>query len=118
MKPSKFLKQDDIGAGQLVTIRTVDQHNVAASGAPDDNKWCASFNELDKPLVLNSTNMDTISIITGSLHTDGWIGKTIVLFVDPSVVYAGKRVGGIRVRAPKPGSTVAKPSAADDNLPF
>jgi hypothetical protein len=50
----------------------------------------------------------------GSDNTDDWIGKQIVLFVDPSVSFAGKIVGGIRLRAPK-GKTIAK---AEDDVPF
>ncbi|MEQ9410481.1 MAG: hypothetical protein RIK87_22290 [Fuerstiella sp.] len=30
--------------------------------------------------------------------TDHWPGKAITLWPDPSVMYAGKRVGGVRIR--------------------
>ena len=32
-------------------------------------------------------------------ESDNWIGKAVQVFMDPSVVYAGKEVGGIRIKA-------------------
>lgn len=122
MRESKFLKQSDVGAGVLMTVTGCQQHNVAASGADPELKWCLTFHEHDKPLVLNSVNAQLCAQVFGSDDTDDWMGKKIVLFTDPSVTYGGKLVGGIRVRAPK--MTVAKPKAApvevadEDNIPF
>jgi transposase len=31
--------------------------------------------------------------------TGEWVGKSLVLYCDPTVVYAGKEVGGIRIQA-------------------
>ena len=104
LKSSKFLKKEDVGEGLLVTIHSVSKHNVALEGAPDDMKWCVSFEELDKPLVLNSTNAQLIAKITGDENTDGWPGKKIVLYTDDNVSYQGKIVGGIRARAAKKAS--------------
>jgi len=101
MAPSKFLKQDDVGPGVLVTISGAKQYNVAVQGADQDMKWCLEFAELEKPLVLNITNMRLIEAALGSDDTDDWIGKQIVLYSDPSITYGGKVVGGIRVRASK-----------------
>jgi hypothetical protein len=39
--------------------------------------------------------------VFNSEDTDDWTGKKIVLYNDPNVSYAGKIIGGIRVRAPK-----------------
>jgi hypothetical protein len=112
LKSSKFLKKDDVGAGKLVTIASVHQENVAKDGADPEMKWCLSFNELDKPMVLNSTNAQVIGKITGIEDNIeiGWVGRQIVIYDDPNVSYAGKITGGIRCRAPK---TVAVP-----DLPF
>lgn len=127
MRESKFLKKEDVGAGSLMTVDSCAQFNVAKEGAPPENKWCLTFSESDKPLVLNSTNIQLCEQMFGSDDTDGWIGKKIVLYTDPSVMYAGKIVGGIRVRAPKkatPASVVAVPPPpasaplTDDDIPF
>lgn len=112
MKESKFLKKDECNPPILVTIESVHQMNVAASGAPEEMKWCVQFAEHEKPMVLNSTNAQLIAKITGSEETENWGGKKIVLYDDPSVSYAGKVTGGIRCRAPK-----NKPAAAPAPAP-
>ena len=101
MKESKFLKKEDVGDGVLVTVAKVHKENVALDGADPEYKWCASFQEVAKPMVLNGTNLDAIAEVTGSDDTDLWPGKQVVLYTDANVTFGGKRVGGIRVRAPK-----------------
>lgn len=101
MITSKFLKKEDVGNGALLTIKNVVQHDVAQQGAGPEYKWCCEFREEEKPLVLNVTNMRLLESITGSDDTDDWIGTQVVLYNDPSIMYAGKMTGGIRVRAPK-----------------
>lgn len=123
MRESKFLKQSDIGKGLLATVTGCKPHNVAAEGAEPEHKWCLEFAEVDKPMPLNFTNIQMCERIFGSDDTDHWIGKKLVLYVDPNVSYAGKLTGGIRVRAPKPGSVAPTPPPAaqpltDDEIPF
>lgn len=103
IKSSKFLKKEDVGQGVLVTIKSIHRENVAMEGAEPELKFCASFEELDKPLVINSTNGQIIAQIAGSEEEieRTWIGKQVVLYIDPNVSYGGKLIGGIRVRAPK-----------------
>lgn len=101
IRSSKFLKKEDVGSGVLVTIKSVDKQNVAMDGAEEDVKFCLHFRELDKPMVLNSTNAQLIVSITG-IEDDieaNWPGKEIVLYNDPNVSYQGRLIGGIRVRA-------------------
>lgn len=134
MRESKFLKKEDVGAGALMTVSSCEQYNVAKEGAPPEHKWCLTFEESDKPLVLNSTNIQLCERIFGSDDTDAWIGKKIVLYTDPNVSYQGKVIGGIRVRAQRvkpqpvavnaPRVVVPAPVAApvseltDDDIPF
>ncbi len=103
LKSSKFLKKEDVGEGVLVTISAVHQLNVAKEGADPDMKWCLSFHEYEKPMVLNSTNGQIIAAFTGIDDNieSAWVGKQIVLYNDPNVSYAGKLIGGIRVRQPR-----------------
>ena len=114
MRESKFLRQEDVGRGVLATITCCVQKNVAMEGADPEHKWCLMFAELDKPLVLNATNIQLAAIITGSDDTDEWIGYKVVLYTDPNVTYGGKLVGGIRIRKPKmstpPPAAATKPS--------
>ena len=98
MKSSKFLKKEDVGEGTIVTIQGVSQENVAKEGADPELKWCIHFTNLDKPMVLNSTNMQLIAKFLGSEDTDDWENKKIILYDDPNVSFGGKLTGGIRVR--------------------
>lgn len=102
LKESRFLKKEDCGpSGILVTIKEIVQENVAKEGAPEELKWCIILNEADKPFVLNSINAQLIASIAKSEETDQWAGTKIVLYNDPTVNFAGKVTGGIRVRAPR-----------------
>jgi hypothetical protein len=113
LKQSQFLKKEDVGNGVLATIRDCTQENVALPGAPEQLKWVLHFDELEKPLVLNSTNGQIIAQFIKSEETDNWIGHKIVMYSDPSIQFQGKLVGGIRVRAPRgqaaKGPATAKP---------
>lgn len=118
LKQSNFLTRADVGRGMLVTIKECHQENVAKQGAPEELRWCLTFDEAEKPLVLNSTNGQIIASITGQDDTDNWTGHKIVLYDDPNVSFGGKLVGGIRVRAPRnqpkpaPAPAPAKPAPA------
>lgn len=137
MIESKFLKKEDVDPPVLVTIDRVAQNNVAMQGADPEMKWCLYFLELDKPMVLNSTNIHLAGSACGSDDTDGWMGKQIVLYNDPNVSFGGKLTGGIRIRARKavvepvvpvrkttpavatrPLTGSAALAAMDDDIPF
>jgi len=124
LKESKFLKKEDVDPPVMVTIREVTQENTAKEGAPEELKWCVTFDELEKPMVLNVTNGQIIAKITGSEDSDDWTGHQIVLYHDPNVTFGGKLVGGIRVRAPKKTNKKATPKPPpeelqdDDEIPF
>jgi len=122
MKESKFLRKEDVGKGLLVTIANCVKQNTAMEGAPREDKWCLLYRELEKPHVLNMTNANICAQVFGSEDTDDWIGKQIVLYVDPNVSYGGKIIGGIRMRKPKvQAPPVPPPPAAmltDDEIPF
>lgn len=126
MMESKFLKKEDVDPPKLVTIRGFSQQNAGRDDAPE-MKWTMSFQELGKPMVMNSTNLQLCAQALGSEETDHWIGKQIVLYNDPSVQFQGKLIGGIRIRAPKKRPvTQAAPEPApvaaddpfDDDIPF
>lgn len=105
MKQSKYLKKEDVGNGVLVTIKSIEQQNVALETQPPEMKWVMYFKEPvngeHKPIVLNWTNIQLCARACGSDDTDQWPNKQIVLYDDPNVSYAGKITGGIRIRAQK-----------------
>lgn len=108
--PSTYLKKEDFPTPALLTIDRLERVNVAPEGQPPENKWALYFAELERALVLNSTNIQTLGALLGD-DTDNWIGHKTVAYHDPSVAYAGKLVGGIRLRAPKQQAQQAKPAA-------
>lgn len=66
-------------------------------GQDKDIKPVLKFEEDHRGLVLNQTNWGSIEAIHG-VESDMWIGKRITLYVDPNVMFGGKRVPAIRVR--------------------
>ena len=107
MIPSKYLKRDDVGRGLKVIIAGVKQENVGKEDEPEV-KWVAYFRDIEKPLVLNVTNIRLMESICKSDDTNDWTGKEVVLYDDPTIMYAGKVTGGIRVR----------PLKVEPDLPF
>lgn len=98
LKTSRFCSKDDVEPARLVTIRDCVQDNVAPADQPAELKWLLEFDEDVRPLVLNNTNGQLIARYLGSNESDDWIGKQVVLYNDPTVSFAGKVTGGIRVR--------------------
>ncbi len=111
LKDSRFLKKEDVEPDVLVTIKKYEKMNVALESVAPEEKFVLYFEELPKPLVLNSTNGQLIEMITGSDDFDDWIGKQIVLYNDKTVSFAGKITGGIRVRPIKSQET-------ESDIPF
>jgi hypothetical protein len=108
LKQSKFLAKSDFPISPtnptgaiLLTVAGYAQQNVAMESQPPEMKWVLKFAEVEKPMVLNSTNGQLIAAFTGSEDFDDWIGRQIVAYFDPSVSFGGQLKGGIRVRAPK-----------------
>lgn len=110
LKKSNFLKKNDCEPPILVTIKSYEEMNVAKEGVEPELKWALHFEELEKPLVLNSTKGQIIAGITKAEDFDGWIGHKIVLYHDPNIAFGGRLVGGIAVRAPR--NQPAKPAPA------
>jgi hypothetical protein len=78
-------------------------------------------------MVLNSTNIKRLAKACNSDDTDDWVGKQVVLYVDPDVEYAGNVVGGLRIRAhkqqPQTRTVASQPTGGkfddlDSDVPF
>ena len=95
---SKFLRKADVEPPVLVTMSELEQVNVSMPGEPAELKWALHFAELEKPLIMNSTNAELIKKITGSEDTDDWIGtkssctRTITCHLAASLLAAFARV--------------------------
>ena len=64
-----------------------------------EKKLVMHFVGKDKALILNRTNCESLEAIVGTDDYAAWVGHAVVLFTDPSVMFGGKRVGGLRSRA-------------------
>lgn len=102
LSQSKYLKKPDVTPDLTVVIESYSYDNLAQQGQPEDMMYCLHFQGDVKPFVLNKTNGELIAMTLGSKDLDHWIGKQITLYVDPTVPFQGKIVGGIRVRYIQP----------------
>ena len=102
-RETKFIQKSDVEKGVLVTIDEIRDENVAPDNQPEKMKYVVYFKEKDyNPWVPNIGSLEEIAKIAGTGDVDKWPGTVIVLYVNPDVEFAGKRVGGIRCRqAPK-----------------
>lgn len=117
---SKFLKQSDVPEDKLVTVKELKKQNVARDDEDAEYKYTIFFEEFEKGMVLNSTNIKRLAKALGD-DTDNWIGGKVVLYVDPDVEYAGQIVGGLRIRprkGTKPAPTPRQTEDFDPSIPF
>lgn len=96
---SKYLKVASLKAARTVTISAVEEEPV---GTDKQKKLVAYFDQLDQGLVLGSKEILEFMIEEFGDDSVDWVGVTLVMFVDPTVKYEGKRVGGIRFKLPEP----------------
>ncbi len=113
MKKSKYLTQRDCDPPITLTIESSGEEDVSMESGPADVKLVIRFqDEGIKPLVVNWTNQNLIAAATGSRVTEEWVGKPITLYRDPSIMYAGKPTGGIRIRVPDVAPASPLPTTA------
>jgi len=102
--PSEYLKSEDVdeaGGEMSLTIASVSkkEYTDEENGGKKEVKGQLTFVEVEKKLTLNVTNTNTLVTMFGGNDIDKtWLGKNVILYVDPHVKYAGKEVKGIRIR--------------------
>lgn len=94
--PSNYLKKTDFPQPRQLIIDAVVMENLAQDGHPADMKVVIYFNGAPKPMVANKTICMVLAAMFGP-ETNSWIGKTVEVFNDVTVVFNGA-VGGLRVR--------------------
>ena len=92
-----YLKKEDIDGPMTATLTDVWSEAVLNAGR---KKLVVSFREFEKPLILNKTNIKRLARIFETGDTTCWRGP-VTLYVEAGVEYAGRVVGGIRVRPAK-----------------
>jgi len=114
MIQSNYLKKEDIEDDTIVTIVGVKKANIAREDQEADYKWLIKFKEFEKPMVLNSTNIQLCAKACDSDNTDDWKGAQIVIYVDDSVSFGGKLVGGLRIKKLKRAKPATAAAGGDD----
>ena len=97
--PSRYLGKEDVTKPLRSTISEVRKETIQGDRGDEDKPVMVFDNPDMKPMIINSTNWEVIEAAYGP-DTDGWIGKLVEVYVDPGVMYGGRRVGGVRVRIP------------------
>lgn len=105
--PSRYLGKDDVARPQRLIVADVRIETISGDHG-DEEKAVMLFRENMKPMIVNTTNWETMEVAYGP-DTDDWIGQPVEVYVDPGVMFGGKRVGGVRVRVP--GGTTIRPPA-------
>jgi hypothetical protein len=126
---SSFLTKEDFPRPALGTIAKLSQETLKNDEGTSETKWCMHFEEYDRGLLLNKTNIRLVAAFLGN-DTNTWMGRQIVIYNDPTVAFGGRTVGGIRLRAPKnqapaqanPAPAATAPAGAfddfADDIPF
>lgn len=93
---------------KVLTIRDVINTNVKnEKNQSGEEKICVVFAELDKPMVLNSTNNETITRVIGSPNFEDWVGHKIKVGTEKVRAF-GDVWDAVRVRDEKPKETAAR----------
>jgi hypothetical protein len=114
---SKYLAKEDAGEdGLILTVKGVRMETLETDEGNED-KVVLHFQENVKPMVLNRTNAQLLGLATGAKTAGEAKGKKIVVYSDPTVVFGGKPVGGLRIKkvsgTPKPAK-----DELNDDIPF
>lgn len=104
-----YLKKEDIEGPTTVQVANV--YSEAVHDSPR-KKLMVEFREFDKPLILNKTNIKRFARIFQSGDTATWRGP-VTLYVEAGVEYAGRVVGGIRVKPAQAKPATQKRPAED-----
>ncbi len=129
--PGKYLGKGDFPQDTLCTIDHVIMEGIDNDSGDTKDKPVMYFAgasnqmlDITRGFVVNSGNWDTIEEITGQDDSEKWGGAKIVVYVDPSIMFGKKKVGGLRVRvanlsAPAQVEELTPvPAAPDDEVPF
>lgn len=112
MFPGKWLKKEDVPVPTTATISRVSREEVNADNGGKEMKVVMAFAEAHlKPMILNIGNATAVTELYGD-DSANWLGKRVEIYTDPNVMFGGKRVGGLRLRAPSQHAPQPAPVAA------
>ena len=89
-------------------IKSIKKGKVVGTGGKSSGKAMILFEGREKPLAAGTAILSQIAKLYGN-DTKAWVGQWITIYPDPTVVYGGEKVGGIRVRPAAPKQGQVKP---------
>jgi hypothetical protein len=90
VETGKFLTKGEIPHPVVDEIRDLTRETIAGK-----EKYVLHFKTL-KSLPLSQTNIRTLVESFGN-DSERWKNKSVEIYIDPSVTFAGVKVGGIRI---------------------
>lgn len=97
----------DDGKDVILTISYVREEKVTGSDGKKDDCVVCHFSERVKPMILNSTNMKTITKLFGTPYIEDWSGRRIQIGIEKVKAF-GDVVDALRVRKFIPAENVPK----------
>ena len=97
----------DDGKDVILTISYVREEKVTGSDGKKDDCVVCHFSERVKPMILNSTNMKTITKLFGTPYIEDWSGRRIRIGIEKVKAF-GDVVDALRVRKFIPAENVPK----------
>ena len=117
---SKYLSKGDVGEdGMVLTIKGFRREMIKGDDG-EEEKTVLHFAEAVKPMILNRTNSQLISVATGAKTAGEAKGRQLVVYNEATVSFGGRVTGGLRIRKiqgqPKPApGNLGDPN---DDIPF
>ena len=96
--PSQFLGKADVQTPIVGVVELVQMQDIKCDHG-NESKPVMFFSNGIKPFILNNTNWMVIEDSYGD-DSDKWAGQQVEMYFDPSIMFGGKRAGGVRVRIP------------------
>jgi hypothetical protein len=108
---SKYLSATEVGNRRIRTkIARVRKEPLQQQGGGTKTKFILAFSTLDKEVVLNSTNINTLIDALGK-DPAGWKGAEVGIYTEPTK-YGGKPTRGLRLRVLNKPVTTPPPKAS------
>lgn len=96
----KFLNVDRVEKLTEAQRNTVIDH-VTVESINGKDKPVAYLKDIEEGMPLGAENLEELISLTKTEEMDDWRGVKVEIYVDPSVKFEGRRVGGVRLRAGK-----------------
>ena len=91
-------KSDQLNADDLISAPRTITITAVTKGTPDNPVIIRYEGDSGRPFKPCKTVRRILSLGWGVMANE-WAGKSVTLYNDPSVIYAGKAIGGIRIKA-------------------